>query len=165
MDANPNENTVVGSKTPTESFSKWKGKKGKLQFKGGLQTGFDLNSKFTWSDFEWLAQNLKSDNKKGYRVKVFTKGGKYTMYDIPGATQGYDKGASLMVFNTDDDITLTKTNDGRQFGPTILAPFSKVTLLGDAGFIDGCVVAKSFDSNGNGLQMHGDCFKGPLTCK
>ena len=27
-----------------------------------------------------------------------------------------------------------KTNDGRQFGPSVLAPFSKVTLQNDAGF-------------------------------
>jgi hypothetical protein len=63
---------------------------------------------------------------------------------------------------------LTKTNDGRQFGPSVLAPFSKVTLT-NAGFIDGAVIAKEFTtvvgSNlGGDLQLHGAIYNGAIEC-
>jgi len=170
-DKTPNEHGIIGSKYPGKSYIKWKSSPDQWEFKPGVQTGLKLSDMFTWSDFEWLANNLKTEKdlktatENGFRIKVFNKGGTYNMYDSNGATQGYDKGKSLMVFTTTDDITLTKTNDGRQFGPTVLAPFAKVFLKGDAGFIDGCVIAKEFDSDGGGLQMHGDCYKGPLKCE
>lgn len=54
-------------------------------------------------------------------------------------------GRILVVFNTADDIVLTKTQLGCQFGPSVLVPFSKgVTVLGAAGFVDaGWIVAKT----------------------
>jgi hypothetical protein len=164
FDQTQNEHGVIGSNRPEKSYIKWRSG-GRWEFKGGVETGFKLSDKFTWSDFEWLAMNLKNYNKNGYGIKVFTRGGTYNMYDQPGATQGYDKGKHMLVFTTSDTIILDKTNDGRQFGPTVLAPFAKVVLKGSAGFIDGCVIAKQFGSDGNGLQMHGDCYKGPLKCE
>jgi len=64
---------------------------------------------------------------------------------------------------------LTKTTDGRQFGPSVLAPFSKVTLKNSAGFIDGAVIAKEFttvaeSSLGTALQLHGDIYDGAIEC-
>lgn len=169
-DETPDEDTVVSSNGPpqmTWARTKWRG--GKWNFKGGIKTGVQLDDwkkqvGFHWSDFEWLAKHLKTCNRDGCRVKVFMKGGTYDMYDMPGASEGLDKGKHLMVFNTKDDIVLTKTRDDRQFGPTVLAPFSKVTLKGDAGFIDGPVIARTFTSDGNGLEMHGDCYRGSFDC-
>ena len=41
---------------------------------------------------------------------------------------GSNNGKTLIVFTFSDDICLTKTSDGRQFGPSVLAPFSNVAL-------------------------------------
>ena len=64
---------------------------------------------------------------------------------------------------------MTKTSDSRQFAPNVIAPFSKVILRGEAGFADGTIVAKEFDSNQGAspsqLQMHGDSYKGTIQCK
>lgn len=128
---------------------------------------------FPWSQFEWLAANLVSDTSGGYIVKVFNKGGTYSMDDCRYNGQGEDNGKTLCVFNTNEDVVLTKTSSGRQFGPSVLAPFSVVTLDGSAGYLDGCVVAKEFGpssakpvvSNPDALQMHGDCYSGPFKCK
>jgi hypothetical protein len=171
-DFTPQTDTQIGSKYAGKSFVNVLSSKGTWTFKDSVQKQTKVNDwpgigkiGFEWSDFEWLAKNIKDSRANGYSVKVYTKGGMYNMYKVPGATQGYDKGKSLIVFNTKEPIRLIATSDGRQFGPSVLAPFSEVTLAGAAGFIDGFVIAKVFKSNGNGLQMHGDFYKGPLTCK
>jgi len=122
---------------------------------------------FDWAMFEWLAQNAEDLTSGGYKIKVFTKGGDYDLFDIKGSSgQGMDYGKSLMIFRTDQDINLKGAQDGsgRQFGASVLAPYSKVTLDGSAAYVDGCVVAKSFGSSDGSLQMHGACYKGPWKC-
>ena len=55
-----------------------------------------------------------------------------------------------------------------QFGPSVLAPFSKVIVLGDAGYVDGFIVGKTVHTSGpnaSGLQFHGDGYTGPLKCR
>ena len=128
----------------------------------------DAPSNVSWDHFKWLAQNAVNSNLGGYKVVVFTQGGTYNTYSVNPSGQGEDNGKTLMIFNTSSDITLTKTSDGRQFGPSVLAPFSKVTLLGDAGYVDGFIVAREFtDSGGNrgSLQLHGDGYAGPIQCR
>mmetsp|Transcript_111620 Transcript_111620/g.204737 ORF Transcript_111620/g.204737 Transcript_111620/m.204737 type:complete len:312 (+) Transcript_111620:1-936(+) len=148
---------------------------GNWRFNGGSRQVPKLP--FDWGDFEWLARNaVDASYMFGFKVKVFTDGGSYNTYDVNPGGQGEDNGKTLMIFNTWKPVFLTKTSDGRQFGPSVLAPFSTVTLSGNAGFIDGCVIAKRFgDSlkyqvggNGGQLQMHGsmgNCYYGPITCK
>lgn len=162
MDGTQSENAVVQGKVSYNS----KGARGNWNFNGGQEQRV---FSFDWVDFEWLAQNVKASSSGGYVVKVFTKGGTYNMDDALKDGQGEDNGKTLMVFNTVETVTLTKTDSGRQFGPSVLAPFSKVILKGEAGFIDGCVFAKSFGdwssgANAGQLQMHGDCYKGRLEC-
>jgi len=163
----------------------------------GGKTQKPLSELFDWSDFEWLAQHIKNSpltedlqtspvyqNGDGddFVVRVYTQGGRYTIDDIlheyrgtASPPRGYDKGRTLAVFNTAEDILLTK--DTESFGPSVLAPFSCVTLAGHAGYIDGFLVAKQFgkcnsypDSaddvqrNIFALQHHGDCYKGPIEC-
>jgi hypothetical protein len=143
---------------------------GSWSFNGGAEQGA---LPFDWTVFEWLAQNLVDYNSGGYKVKVFKQGGTYSMDSILHDSQGEDNGHSLMVFNTNADINLKQTSGGRQFGPSVLAPFSTVTLQGNAGYIDGFVIAEEFGpsglapkvSNPDALQMHGDYYTGPLTCK
>lgn len=87
-------------------------------------------------------------------------------------SQGEDNGRTLLVFQTDEDIQLVATRDGRQFGPSVLAPFSTVTLDGSAGYADGVIIAKQFGpstsyptvSNPDALQLHGDGYTGPMEC-
>jgi hypothetical protein len=96
---------------------------------------------------------------------VLTSGG--TIHEgMFGGDQSQKSGSmTLLVFNTRDPITITSSGSGRHFGPSILAPYSDVTLQGRAGHIDGCVIAKSFKTDGkdaDGLKLHGHCYLGPL---
>lgn len=87
------------------------------------------------------------------------------MYDFLGTNaQGSNNGKTLIVFTFSDNICLTKTPDGRQFGPSVLAPFSDVTLT-DAGYLDGIIIARRFTTvmNGNSggeQQLHGNVYSG-----
>jgi hypothetical protein len=50
----------------------------------------------------------------------------------------------------------------------VIAPFSRVELDSDAGYLDGFVVADTFattGSNPSSLQIHGDYFTGECSCK
>lgn len=118
--------------------------------------------------YEWLAAHLVAGvYRNGYRVIVVTqpKGSCYHMYDfLDRNAQGSDNGKTLIVFAFLDDICLTATPDGRQFGPSVLAPFSNVTLT-NAGYLDGIIIARRFTTvmNGNSggeQQLHGNVYSG-----
>jgi len=109
--------------------------------------------------------------ENGYKVVVFQKGGSYNLFDMPSGTKHNDGGKTLAIFNTTEDVIITGAN-GRQFGPSVLAPFSCVALEGSAGYIHGCITAKSFGvcssgvgNNAQSLQMWGNCYMGPISCK
>jgi len=152
------------------------GYQGSFNFNGGVEQVSDLAEiPVDYAHYEWLAKNLKNSNINGKKVIVKTTGkdgsrnGCYSTADFNGSeAQGEDNGNTLVVFNTSDDICLTKTAYGRQFGPSVLAPFSKVTLT-DSGFLDGVVIAKEFTTvkgsdKGSEQQLHGDTYTGPLEC-
>ena len=140
-------------------------------FNGGMTKLSDLppnNPPIDFEYYEWLATHIEAGSfDNGYEVILVTqpKGSCYNMYDFLGtAAQGSNNGKTLIVFTFDDDVCLTKTPDGRQFGPSVLAPFSKVTLT-NAGYLDGIVIAKSFTtvmngSNGSEQQLHGVSYDG-----
>lgn len=118
--------------------------------------------------YEWLATHLVAGvYENGYQVVVAKqpKGSCYHMYDFLGTNaQGSNNGKTLIVFTFSDDICLSKTPDGRQFGPSVLAPFSDVTLT-DAGYLDGIIIARRFTTvmNGNSggeQQLHGNVYAG-----
>jgi hypothetical protein len=170
---------AVGGKlsdgTPDESatFDRTKSYVGSLasnnrfNFNGGISANVPLSEVVDYEHYEWLAQHAKSSNINGKKVVVVDHGGKFNTYNFNNGGQGYDNGNTLVIFNTAEDVTLTKTSDGRQFGPSVLAPFSKVILKGNAGFIDGFVVAKEFTCSGGSqgsLQLHGATYKGELEC-
>jgi hypothetical protein len=136
----------------------------------GKTTGVALSDVIDFEHFKWLAENAKSSESGAKKVIVLTHGGTFNTADFRGSDgQGSDNGNTLVIFNTSDKITLTKT-DGtdRQFGPSVIAPFSEVELLDKAGFIDGFVVAKSFRTSGcsasTSLQMHGKTYSGSIEC-
>jgi len=127
-------------------------------------------SAIDYAHYEWLARNIKSSEADGKKVIVKNAGkdGCYDLYDFRHNGQVYDNSNTLVVFNTTDDICFKNTSDGRQFGPSVLAPFSKVTLT-RAGFIDGTVIAKEFTTvdgsyKGTELQLHGSNYNGPIEC-
>ena len=122
--------------------------------------------------YEWLATHVVSGMyNNGYQIIVVStpKGSCYNMYDFLGTdAQGTNNGKTLIVFTFSDNICITKTYDGRQFGPSILAPFSEVTLT-NAGYIDGIIIAKSFTTVmagniGSEQQLHGKVYSGPISC-
>ena len=107
------------------------------------------------------------DASTGYKVVVLDYGGTFDLYDFNNGGQGEDNGKTLIIFKTSQKVILTKTPDGRQFGPSVIAPFATVELEGDAGFLDGFVVAKNFATTGSNmgnLQIHGDHYTGPIYC-
>ena len=70
------------------------------------------------------------------------------------------------MFKGQGPVSLHVTWDGRQFGPSILAPFARVILEGGIGFVDGIIIAKSLDAVGGTyeVQLHGDAYWGSLEC-
>lgn len=153
---------------------------GKWSFRGGVTEGINITEMFDWVKFRWLARNIETNDFGDFAVTVFEKGGTYSMDDIVGqsgqsdSVQGDDKGRHLVVFNTDEDIQLIGTSDGSGFGPSVLAPMSTVTLDGSAGYVDGFIIANSFQNSTtfpeivphpDGLQMHGVGYAGPVSCK
>jgi hypothetical protein len=69
-------------------------------------------------------------------------GGTNNLYDFVPGGQGEVNGKTLVIFNTAEEVILAKTPDARYFDPSVIAPFSKVTVPGDAGYVDGLVVGK-----------------------
>ena len=132
----------------------------------GVQRGTTLSQ--AGIDFEalkCLAGKLKpmgNGDQNQYNIFVMTRGGTFNLFDFHKEGQGENNGKTLVVFNTSEDVTLTNAS-GRQFGPSVLAPFSKVTLS-NTGFIDGWVVAKTFNSLTSSDQMHADAYTGPASC-
>ena len=165
-DPNPSTSIAVNGRSYVYKL----GNVGNINWNGGGVT-FDKTLEEAGIDFtffEWLAKNLQGSVNGNYKVVVLTEGGTFDTNDFNYDGQGEDNGMTLAVFNTDEDITLTKTQHGRQFGPSILAPFSHVTVHGNAGYVDGVVIAKSFETAGgnpSNLQLHGDGYKGNLVCK
>mmetsp|Transcript_19385 Transcript_19385/g.42160 ORF Transcript_19385/g.42160 Transcript_19385/m.42160 type:complete len:278 (+) Transcript_19385:144-977(+) len=138
-------------------------------FNGGGTKLSDVSSPpLDFDYYEWLATNIMEGSySDGYQVIVVSqpKGSCYNMYDFLGSdAQGSNNGKTLIVFTFSNDVCLTKTPDGRQFGPSVLAPFSKVTLT-NSGYLDGIVIARRFttytsSSEGSEQQLHGNVYRG-----
>lgn len=160
-DTYPQSSIVVSAHSPyPKSYVGSLANSNNVEFKGGVETGStNLNDDvISFDHFKWLALNAKSSTSGNYKVVVVNYGGEFDMYDFRNGGQGEDNGVTLAIFNTDETITLTKTSDGRQFGPSVIAPFAHVILDGNAGFIDGFVVAKSFETlNNNPSNLQVSC--------
>ncbi|KAI2501577.1 hypothetical protein MHU86_12901 [Fragilaria crotonensis] len=145
-----------------------------INFNGGMQidpspltaAGIDF------SVLECVARNAVSSevtipgSSKTSKVVVFTVGGSYSMDDVRPNNGFYpdeDNGSTLVIFNTSDDVRLIFSNN-RKFGPSVLAPFSKVTIDDNNDFTDGYVVAREFVSTKTAQQLHGDAFQGTTSC-
>ena len=161
---------------------------GVWNFNGGstdLSTLSPANYPIDFGYYEWLATKIKpgtyANNRKVFVVDTPKTTGDgcnyYHMFDFLGQdAQAYDSGKTLIVFTFSQDICLVDTNPhDRSWGPSVLAPYSKVRLLEQAGFSDGTIIAKQFttykpwpdhtNSGGTQLQLHGDMYDGPIECE
>ena len=147
IDGSPNESGNIKG-TWQSSFGALKEGRGGFSFATTPKSNAKLP--FEWSAFETLARTAVDLNRNGYRVKVVHQGEEAKSYDGAafGAEQGEDNGHTLAVFTGTGKVTLVKSRYGRQFGPSVLAPFAQVDLTGDTGYVDGIVIAKSVDAPG-----------------
>jgi hypothetical protein len=141
-----------------------------MEFKGGVTNGATLaDAGIDFEVLKCLAQTAVSSTSGSFKVVVLTRGGTYSTEDFRGPDgQGEDNGNTLVIFNTNEDVILSQTSSGRQFGPSILAPFSNVDVRASAGFVDGYIVAKNLNAMDGAattsLQFHGDYYKGGIVC-
>merc|ERR1711924_581685 len=70
----------------------------------------------------------------------------------------------LVVFKGKGTIAFTGSASGRPFQGTILAPWAHVIAEGSTSYLDGAVIAKSFESSLGNDQMHAYLYNGPMTC-
>ena len=149
-----------------------------INFKSGKMTHFWNPSFYDFAALEELARTIVygtyggGPQSGGYRVFVKTAGGSYTYGSLCQncGLQEYQWGKVMVVFRTDEDITITKVNNEnpQKWGGVILAPFSKVTVKGAVSHVDGLVVARELVTNGanqGGIQYHSSMYTGPMECR
>ena len=149
-----------------------------FNFADGVSSGQPLP--FDWGLFETLARSLEPSSM----VTIINQGGSYTGQGPPIAfysmdtfcsttTANYMAGACqstasgynmLVVYLGRGTIGLGGSASGRAFMGTILAPWAHVILQSTSSYIDGAVIAKSFESEAGADQMHGYLYNGPLMC-
>lgn len=145
----------------------------KFDFKGGYEEDASLPVDF--GNFKSLANNAVSGTYGSHKVVVVEPGQTpasgtcWSITDFRGADgQAYDNGQTLVIFRegtSNDNISLCKSPiNGRSFGPTVIAPYAKVTLEAGAGFLDGVIVAKEFYNSDSSLQLHGSVYTGQIEC-
>jgi hypothetical protein len=135
-------------------------------FNGGVKVGESLPLQ-TALHFIYLTLNAVNATLDGYKVIVMSNGGAYNSFDFDPESTGRDHGKTLVIFNTSDDVTLIPTSTGRPFGPSVIAPFSKVVIRSDIGFVDGFIVGKTIETVGadqSSVIFVGNGYTGPLMC-
>ena len=164
VDETPNESGTVDR---TMSFIQAMTSQSRFNFNGGVTFNQTVPLSM-YEHFAFLARNaVNSSNTDGFKVVVLTKGGTYNLYHFVPGGQGEDNGKTLVIFNTQESITITATSDGRQFGPSIIAPFANVSVSSNAGYVDGLIMAKNFltSSACGSLQLHADTYTGQIQCR
>jgi hypothetical protein len=132
-----------------------------------------------WTRFQLLARTLRPSPS----VFIVDQGGDY---NPEGPRTGYSmdtfcnptnanlqanvcqSGATgqnmLVVFKGKGTVALQGSVQYRQWQPTVLAPFAHVVAESSTNYVDGVVIAKSFESAPNMDQMHAYLYMGPLLC-
>jgi len=142
-----------------------------FHFADGITTNHPLP--FDWGEFELLASNIQASSSVFIVEAGDTKfGSYYTMDDFFGDHNGNHQNSAaaaaatgknmLVVFRTKGTVRVGAAG-GRSFMGTILAPWAKVILSGSTRFVDGVVIANSFEGEPGMDQMHGKIYTGPMT--
>ena len=136
-DGTPQESATVGAASFVQSFAST-GSSSSFGWQGitlGQGFGPQCSVNVDWPAFETLAETiLPGAYAGGFQVYVTNQGGRYDAQDTQCANryttfanaQGEDNGKTLFVFTGGGTVCLDKNNYGRQFGPSVLAPFAKV---------------------------------------
>ena len=156
-DAAPTISKTVGGHSWVGSLSG----SARFIFEAGVTVGGESMFPINWAHVEYLATTIQPSRT----VHVKCAGGRFDIASVhsrAGLPTGTSGGNVLVVFNTHDDVTLGATFDGRQFTASVLAPFSKVTLEGSIGYVDGYIIAKALQmsSTDSSSQIHGRCYSG-----
>eukprot|EP00934_Nitzschia_sp_Nitz4_P006094 Nitzschia sp. Nitz4//scaffold85_size83877//127//6296//NITZ4_005215-RA/size83877-snap-gene-0.12-mRNA-1//-1//CDS//3329559095//6084//frame0 len=117
-----------------------------------------------WAQLEWLTKNVKNSTSGEFSVFVVTSGGSVNQCDFIGDVTSEDNSRTLIFFNTEEDIVLDKCSTGKKWGPSVIAPWSKVTLPSGNDFTDGIVYSREFVSENTNQQIHGSYYVGPIEC-
>lgn len=150
-----------------------------FNWQGGVTEGMDLPVDF--GEYVYLASAMQQTATNGQGVWVVDQGGCYResnaamrywdLYDfVPGDQPSQINGRRLVVFVGEGTVGIKGTVDNRQFGLSIMAPRAHVVIDESVGYIDGCIHARSVSmigslgSRGAGVQIHCNCFNGPIEC-
>ena len=168
-DATPASSATVGGESYVGSIDP----SANVHWQGGVVIGGEFP--FEWWHFEHLALRLKVGTygppHNRYVVKMVDQGAEGGSYDTRNfnphqGAQGKDEGHTLVVFRGSGPVRLRPSSDGRQFGPSVLAPFADVVLEGRVGFVDGLIISRSLSGTDSAsqVQLHGEAYKGPIIC-
>lgn len=137
-------------------------------FKGKVKEFTPYTKWLDFSRFEWLAQNLFDMDRDGKRVVVLQSGGDIDLSVYNPDCDSKQSGQNfLLVFNTTEEVNLVGSADSCPYLASVLAPFSHVTLMDEAIYLDGFVVADTFETKGEfeaSLRIRGNTFKGDMLC-
>ena len=97
-----------------------------FNFNGGVSYGANTVADDMFARMSYLATHAEDYESNGFKVVVLNHGGIFNTYNFRPGGQGEDNGKTLVIFNTSEDVILKRTDDGRQWGPSVIAPFSKV---------------------------------------
>lgn len=164
IDGSPNEHAAVDGM----SYVKGSVAGDRWNWNKNMLLGNNVNVSIDWVRLVKVAQNLVNWTDGTHQIFVLKHGGTFNQAQFLGLEaipENYGK--TLIVFDTTEDVILDQTPYGRQFGPSILAPRSSVTLKDSAGYLDGFCIGKTVANLGAGagaLQMHGIGYSGPLHC-
>ena len=134
-------------------------------WQGPLHRGGTLP--YQWSQFEYVAKHaVPSSGVVVIDQQNSTIDLDNRIVERHGTTFRGDN--HLVVLRGTGTIKLRSTVDGRQFSSSLLAPFAKVVVYDNVGYIDGVVIALEYTARGEGgggLQLHGNRFLGRLVCE
>jgi len=175
IDSTPNQFGTVSAK----SFVTDIGSAGaSFTWADGVTTGQPLP--FDWTQFQRLADRVRPSSSitvidQGGYYDPSARGTEYSMDTLCDTTsvnrlanicQSGASGTSLLVvFRGKGTISLVGTLNARAWQPTILAPYAHVRAESSTDYVDGVIIARSFDSVPGMDQMHAYLYNGPMLCE
>jgi hypothetical protein len=176
----PNTETVQVGKAPfhKSSVGGTITTSAKFNFHGPLVERNSVYNSIDFNRYRELGRRAKSLESGAYKVIVVeanqvprNSNPCWSAEDFRTDPTEYEDGLTLVIFRERvGNICLSAYS--RKFMASVIAPFNRVVVHGEAGFVHGSVVAKEFYTEKScatgpepsGLQLHGVMYKGPLSC-